>query len=82
VANPFLYPSDTAHLAEDDKGRLSVLDACAPVAGSYLVSTGSMTAELCDFVLPAWSDKDAGEADLIDYLGRLSNPFSVNKGAK
>lgn len=78
VAQAFLDPTGNAHCA-DAKGSLWLLDPCAPVKSeSYVVSDGSKACTLSDFVLPAFYDVTG--TGLLDYLGKVSKPFTVAPG--
>jgi hypothetical protein len=77
VCEAFLDPSCN-RWCEDADGTLYALEAADPVENeSYVVSAGNVTGTCSDFVLPSWFDPDAKDGDLIDYLGKLTTPFTI-----
>lgn len=66
-----------AQYAEGPDGTDHAIEIAAPARGSsYLLHGVSVS----DFVLPSWYDEAPAAGAMIDYMGKLTTPFSMTLG--
>lgn len=67
--------------ADSGRGYAIALEACDPVeSDSYGITVETTTVQVSNFVTPRWFDPQARHSTGLDYLGKLSAPFTMTKG--
>lgn len=67
--------------ADTGKGFTLALEACDPVeSDSYAITVDTTAVTVSNFVTPRWFDPQARHTRGLDYLGKVSRPFTMTKG--
>ena len=76
----FVYEEDWEEQVDDE--LLAELEACDPVEDDvYDITTKSgVKVSVSNFVLPAWFDPRAPEGAKLDFMAKLTKPFTTSTG--